>query len=168
MILGLTVDNKLPFDNHVKKICRKASQKTCALSRISNYLNSKQKEILFKGMLRSQFSYYPLILMFCSRKSNNLINKVHERSLRIGSGDNHSSFKSLLRKHKEITIHQRNLQVLMTETYKIINGLFPPITENFILRENTHNVRNFQEISNENRETVKYGIETISNRTPFL
>ena len=107
--------------------------------------------------------------MFCSRKSNNLINKVHERSLRIGSGDNHSSLKSLLRKHKEITIHQRNLQVLMAETYKIINGLFPPITENFfILRENTHNVRNFQEISNENRETVKCGIETISNRTPFL
>ena len=107
--------------------------------------------------------------MFCSRKSNNLINKVHERSLRIGSGDNHCSLKSLLRKHKEITIHQRNLQVLMAETYKIINGLFPPITENFfILRENTHNVRNFQEISNENRETVKCGIETISNRTPFL
>ena len=28
MILGLTIDNKLSFDNHVKKICRKASQKT--------------------------------------------------------------------------------------------------------------------------------------------
>ena len=42
VILGLTIDNKLCFDNHVKKICRKASQKTCALSRISNYLGSKQ------------------------------------------------------------------------------------------------------------------------------
>ena len=31
-----------------------------------------------------------------------------------------------------------------------------------------HSMRNFQEISNENRKTVKYGIETISNRTPFL
>ena len=29
-------------------------------------------------------------------------------------------------------------------------------------------IRNFQEISNENRKTVKYGTETISNRTPFL
>ena len=57
----------------------------------------------------------------------------------------------------------------MTETYKIINGISPPIMEkNFILRKNTHNVRNFQEIFNENRKTVKYGIETISNRTPFL
>ena len=59
--------------------------------------------------------------------------------------------------------------MLMTETYKIINGIAPPIMENFfILRENTHNVRNFQEISNENKKTVKCGIETISNRTPCL
>ena len=39
VISGLTIDNKLSFDNHVKKICRKATQKTCALSTISNYLN---------------------------------------------------------------------------------------------------------------------------------
>ena len=56
-ILGLTIDNKRSFDNHVKKICRKASQKTCALSRRPNCLDSEQKEILFKGMIRSQFSY---------------------------------------------------------------------------------------------------------------
>ena len=101
MILGLTIDHKLSFDNYVKKICRKASQETCALSRISNYLDSKQKEILFKGMIRSHFSYCPLTWMLWSRKSNNLINKVHEMSLRIDTGDNNSSFKSK-------TIHQRN------------------------------------------------------------
>ena len=38
------------------------------------------------------------IWMFSPRKSNNLINKVLQRSLRIVSGDNHSSFKSLLSK----------------------------------------------------------------------
>ena len=120
-------------------------------------------------MIRSQFSYCTLNWMFCSIKSVNLINEVHVRSSRIVCGDNHSSFKSLLSKYKETTIHQRNLQVLMTKTYKIINGLSPPIMEKFfILRENTHNVRNFQEVSNGNRKTVKYGIETISNRTPFL
>ena len=57
----------------------------------------------------------------------------------------------------------------MTETYKIINSLYPPINENFFtLRENTLNVRSFQEISNENRKTVKYRIEAISNKTPFV
>ena len=41
VILGMTIDNKPYFDNHVKKNCKKASQKTCALSRISNYLDTK-------------------------------------------------------------------------------------------------------------------------------
>ena len=55
----------------------------------------------------------------------------------------------------------------MTETYKIV--ISPTIMEKkIILRENTHSMRNFQEISNENRNTVKHGIETISNRTPFI
>ena len=43
VILGLAIDNKLSFDNYVNKICRKARQKTCALLRISNYLDSNQK-----------------------------------------------------------------------------------------------------------------------------
>ena len=95
MILGLTIDNKRSSDNHVKKICRKAIQNICALSRISNYLDSKQKEILFKGMIISHVSYCPLIWMFSSRTS------------RVVSCDNHSSFKNLLSKCKEVTIHQR-------------------------------------------------------------
>ena len=57
VILGLTIDNKLSFDNHIMKICRKASQKTSTSSRISNYLDSKQQETYFEGMIRSQFSY---------------------------------------------------------------------------------------------------------------
>ena len=64
----------------LKKNCRKASQKTCALSKISTYLDSKQKLILFKGMIRSQFRYYPLIWMFTSRKFNSLINNVRGSS----------------------------------------------------------------------------------------
>ena len=43
--------------------------------------------------------------------------------------------------------------------------LSTPITETkFILQKNTHNLRNFKEISTENRKTVKYRIETRSNK----
>ena len=48
VILGLTIDNKFSFDNHIKKTCRKGSQKICDSSKISNYLDLKQKEIPFK------------------------------------------------------------------------------------------------------------------------
>ena len=66
-------------------------------------------------MIKSQFSYCPLIWMFSSRKTNNFIDRIHERSIRIISGDNESNFENLLVINKEITILQRNLQVLMTD-----------------------------------------------------
>ena len=108
--------------------------------------------------------------MFSSRKTNTLITRIHERPIRIVSGDNESNFENLLQKNKEITIHQRNLQVLMTELFKIINGYVPPIMDNFfIFRENTCNLRNFQIILNENKQTKKrYGLEAIFQRTPLL
>ena len=60
----------------------------------------------------------------------------------------------MLQTNKEITIHQRNLQVLMTEVVKIINGYAPPIMGNFfIFRENTHNLRNFQITLNEKKNS---------------
>ena len=57
----------------------------------------------------------------------------------------------------------------MTEEFKVINGLSPPIMDNlFIFRENACNIRNFQIISNEIKKTVNYGEETIKFRTPSL
>ena len=120
-------------------------------------------------MIKSQFSYCPIIWMFSSRRSNNLINKVHERSLRLITNNENSSFETLLQNINDITVHQRNLQILMTEFYKIIKGEAPAIMKNlFIFRENIYNIRNFQIIANENKNTVRYGLDTISYRTPYL
>ena len=82
--------------------------------------------------------------MFCSRQSNNLINKIHKWSLRISYKDQKISYHNLLETQNELTIHQRNLQVLMTETYKIVDGVVPPIINSlFEFRSNEYNIRNF-------------------------
>ena len=78
-------------------------------------------------MVKSQFNYCPLVWMFCSRQSNNLINKVHERSLRLTYRDETKDFQQILTEQNEITVHQRDLQVLMTEVYKTVNSIAPPI-----------------------------------------
>ena len=44
-------------------------------------------------MIKSQFKYCPLVWMFCSRQSNNLINKVHERGLRLTCRDETKDFQ---------------------------------------------------------------------------
>ena len=78
-------------------------------------------------MIKSQFNYCPLVWMFCSRQLNNLINKVHEKGLRLIYLDETKDIQQLLRGQSEITIHQRRLQVLVPELYKIVNGIAPPI-----------------------------------------
>ena len=144
-ILEITIDRKLTFHQHTKKMCRKAGQKLSALLRLSPYLDTNKRKTIYTTMLKFQFNYCPLVWMFCPKRSNNLINKVQESALRITYHDQLTDFKSLLLNHNEITTHQRNLHVLMTEIYKIMNHSAPPILSSlFKIRENTHNTRHFQ------------------------
>ena len=95
-------------------------------------------------MIKFQFNYSPLVWMFSSRQSSNLINKVHERSLKLIYRDETKDFQQILTEQNKITIHQRNLQVLMTEVYKVVNSITPPIMNSlFQFRYNTNNIRNF-------------------------
>ena len=67
-ILGIKIDNNLNFNNHIKSIYRKAGQKLSSLLRISSNLNVRQKNLLYKSVIKSQFKYCPLVWMFCSRQ----------------------------------------------------------------------------------------------------
>ena len=50
-------------------------------------------------MMKSQFCYCHLVWMFCSRQSNNLINKIQECSRRISYKDQKNSYQTLLEIH---------------------------------------------------------------------
>ena len=77
-LLGLFIDSELSFNNHVKIICKKASQKLTATLRLANILSVEKRKILLKTFFESQFSYCPLLWMFCSRKLNHKINRLLE------------------------------------------------------------------------------------------
>ena len=147
-VLGIQIDNKLNFENHIKSLCIKASQKLGALQRFSNLLDAQKKNLLFNSIIKSQFSYCPLVWMFCSRRSNSLVNNVHERALRIVSDDHNSSYSELLMTEKEHTIHQ-HINVIMKEIYKSENNLSAPLIDDmFQVRKINYNLRHFQKIAN--------------------
>ena len=57
----------------------------------------------------------------------------------------------------------------MTEIYKTVNGIAPLIMNSlFTFCLNQHNLRNFQELLTEKRNTVNYGLETVTYRAPVL
>ena len=89
------------------------------MSRISNQLNDSEETLLFNAVVKSQFKYCPLVWMFCSRTSNNMINRVHQRALRVILGDDLSDFESLLQNNRDIRSHHKNTQSLIIEILKM-------------------------------------------------
>ena len=103
-LLGTKFDNKLSFENHVSRLCKKTSQKLHALTRIINYINWTKRKAFMKTFVISQFNYSPLVWMFQSRKPNHSINGIHERALRVTYQDSKSTFLQLLQKDSSATI----------------------------------------------------------------
>ena len=98
-----------------------------------------------------------------------MISKIHERTLRLILNDHTSNTDTLLQNNNDTCNHHRNIQTLMAEIYKIKNNLNPPVMD-FIFerRNNTYNLRNFQEFAMKRKRTVKMGLETLKYRSPQL
>ena len=90
---------------------------------------------------------------------------MHERSLRVVCNYKNFTFKDLLDKDKAVSIHTRNLQILVTEMFEvkiIIQEIFQTDdSNNFNLRKN----RGFRP---DNPKTVYYETKTISVLGPKL
>ena len=164
-LLGVTIDSNLTFEEHINALCKKSNQKLHALSRIAHYMSLDKRRILMKSFITSQFNYCPLVWMCCSRTLNHKINIIHEKALRIVYNDFQSSFYDLLQKDKSITIHQKNIQYLATEIYKVSKGLSPEImSEIFVFKENSvYNLRHGLHLQRKNLRTTNFGLESITN-----
>ena len=170
-LLGVHIDSKLSFDQHVSKLCQKASNKLYALARISPYMDQNKLRNLMRAFITSQFQYCPLIWMFHSRQLNQKINKIQERALRITYKDTESTYSELLQKDCAVTIHTKNLQILMTEMYKTKNELNPLFMQE-IFRENTlfprYNLRSNNEFTQPRVRSVSNGTESVRFKGPQL
>ena len=114
-LLGIKINNNLNFKEHIESLCKKANQKINALSRLASSMNFEQRRLIMNSFVICHFSYCPVVWMFHSRKLNARINRVHERALRVVYRDFDSSFEELLSRDSSTTLHQRNLQKLMTD-----------------------------------------------------
>ena len=75
-LLGVTIDNKLNFNEPVDNIFKKANNKLQPLARTAKYLSPDKLRIIMKTFSESQFNHCPLTWMFHSRQLNSKINKL--------------------------------------------------------------------------------------------
>ena len=166
-LLGMMVDKNLSFESHLKILCQKVNQKVSALARIAGILPFQKRRILLKTFIESQFSYCPLIWMFCSCTMNNKINRIHERALRIVYRDYESTFDDLLKKDKSQKFHHRNIHQVAIEMFKVKNDLSPPFVKDIFttIVGDSHSGDDFLR---PNVNSVKKGYRSLRNFGPIV
>ena len=98
--------------------------------------------ILSKAFFESQFKYCPLTWMFYSRSTNNRINHLQERALRLVYDDYEFTFDELLEKDESFIIHHYNIQTLCIELCKVYHNFSQNIfSELFTQNNSTYNMR---------------------------
>ena len=142
-LLGVSIDNKLSFSNHINKICKAANNKLCAIIRLRKYLSITQTKSLVNSYVLSYFSYCPLLWMFCKKKDMTLINKLHKRALRTVYDNFSLDLNELLQMDKSCSIHTKHLRALMAEIYKTLNKTNPKLMwDIFLIKNVSYNLRN--------------------------
>ena len=120
-----------------------------------------------KEYVTSQFGYSPLLWMFDSRSLNNKINSLHERTLITTYGDRSSSFENLLKKDNSVSIHDRNIQALANEMFKVKNNIAPEIMkELFAPKMSSYDLRNNDSFQRRSVNSVWHGTESVSYLGP--
>ena len=82
-LLGITIGDKLSFTTHMENLCSTPSNRLRASARTIKFISFEQAKRLSEAYIMSTFRYGPLIWMYCSRPTNNLINKIHKCSPRV-------------------------------------------------------------------------------------
>ena len=121
-LLGIKIDSKLRFDDHIQDLYNKANRKLRALARATPYMNLQKRKVLMNAFFSAQFNYYLLIWMLNSRQNNNEIEHLHERYLRLIHNDKLSSYQELQKKDRSVSIHHENIQNLAIKMFQIKHG----------------------------------------------
>ena len=101
-LLGVIIDNKLDFTEHIIALCKKANLKLHPLNKISRFLSPEQQVLIINAYIKSLFNFCPLVCMFCYRWIMHKMNKIDERSLRLLLKNYKDDFQDLLRSSGDV------------------------------------------------------------------
>ena len=157
-LLGITIDFKLNFNNHISNICKKAARQLNVLKRIGTHLNKLSKLTIYHSFILSNLSYCPLAWHFCSEKNTQKIEKIQERALRFIYDDYKSSYTTLLEKSKLPSLKVRRMRTMALETFKILNNSGPKFLHDLVnFKNSSYNFR-YKGIADLPRpRTTRYG-----------
>ena len=99
-LLGVVLDNKLNFSEHVKLMCSKPNSKIGVLTKMRKLVSEKTKQRLFKSVILPGLNYCLIVWLFIRASDKRKLERMQEKGLRAVFNDNTSSYENLMFKAK--------------------------------------------------------------------
>ena len=123
--LGVTIDDRLRFDQHISNLCSKAAMQLNALGRLQKYMRKPEKFAILNSFKFANFNYYPLAWHFSTCESIRKIEKIQNCCPRIVLDDYDSGHDVLLRKRGKVTMEIKRLRVRAIKNFRTVDNLNP-------------------------------------------
>ena len=140
-ILGVDIDERLKFNQHIDSMCQKLSAQINAISRIKSNLCIKAKQKLYNAYIVGNLNYCSTVWMFTSRGNLAKLEKLNKRAVKLiyNKSDN---YDLLLTNYKHLDVYKLCLKSLAINMYKIRNELSPPYVQDiFEIKLNCYALR---------------------------
>ena len=162
-VLGVLLDSKLNFNPHISSICKRASQQINALRRISKFLNTDGRLKVYKSFVSANFSYCPVVWMFCGKTNRNKLEKLQERALRFVYNDKTSSYDDMLTRSNMLSLSVFRLRFMAIEVYKCVkqnNAQY--LNELFVGKPPTYHLRDTDLLKQPRFKTYRFGYRSFA------
>ena len=161
--LGVIIDNKLNFTEHISAVCKKAARQLNALARISNYLDIKSRKIIYQSFVASNFNYCPLVWHFCGKVNNSKLEKIQERALKIIYKDYESTYNELITKSNSCTLLVSRLRILLCEVFKSIKKINTAcLNDLFEIKVSDYSFRDELKLYQPLKKNTTYGLRSLT------
>ena len=130
--IGVNIDDKLTFDQHISAKCKKATSMFALIRRTFSFLNPEMFLPLYKAYVRSHLDSCSSVWAPHKMKHIEQIEKVQKRATRQIPGFKDLPYEERLKKLKLPTLSYRRLRGDLIETYKILKGIYDPDTVQFL------------------------------------
>ena len=124
--LGLTIDDRLSWSNHVDEICRKVSSAIGALKRIRPFISANTALQIYNALILPHFDYCSPVWDCLSGQSSDKLQKLQNRAARVITKLPFDTSSNLLLdtlKWEKMSLRRKKQKALIM--YKAIHDLAP-------------------------------------------
>lgn len=138
--LGVTIDEKLNFVEHVSHIESKVLSKIYLLNRIRKKLDTQTAKTIYDTTIQPYFDYCPSVLFMCDKSSVKKMQVLQNKAIRTVLNRNlYENCAEMLKELNMLNVWNRIVLNVLCIIYKMKNNLLPPyLCENLIYVSNVY------------------------------